>query len=182
MIRIVAGQFRKRVLKTPPSSTRPTTDRVRESVFNILTHTFGVNFNETLILDAFAGSGALGFEALSRGAPFVHFCEKNGIAQQVLLENIKLLKVEGQCRLWGQDALQLPQAERPMGLVFLDPPYYENLLKPVGKHLKLHGWVDPETLVYAETADENLPRDMEGFQVLEQRIYGKCVASFLRLE
>jgi 16S rRNA (guanine966-N2)-methyltransferase len=182
MIRIIGGHFRRHGIENPGltlTGVRPTTDRVREAMFNILAHTFSVDFENTKVLDAFAGSGALGLEALSRGSAHVHFCEKNLQVQKILAKNIQKLGLERQSRLWTLDSLNLPQAETPVELIFLDPPYKDNLLPSACLHLLAMGWVHDTTIICAESAKKSTPQFPEFLEIQEQRNYGQSTLSFL---
>jgi 16S rRNA (guanine966-N2)-methyltransferase len=180
MIRIIGGRLRRHTLINPglTQGVRPTTDRVREALFNILCHTFSINFDEISVLDAFAGSGALGLEALSRGATCVHFCEKNPAVQKILAQNIQKLGGEKYCRIWLASALQLHKVQNPVDLIFLDPPYGENLLPSVCLHLLEMGWIGEKTLVCAESSHEGMAFP-ENLQVQNQRVYGHSMLTFL---
>ena len=129
-MRIVGGEFRGRRLAVPAGrSIRPTTDRTRQSLFNILTHQFGDELHRARVLDVFAGTGALGLEALSRGADFVAFLEKGAEGAALIRKNISTLNVAHQTRLLRFDATRLsPLADiEPFDLVLMDPPYARSL-------------------------------------------------------
>lgn len=124
-MRIIAGEFRGRTLKAPKGEgTRPTTDRVREAMMSTV-HSARGGFDDAVVLDAFAGSGALGLEALSRGARSVQFCERGGEALRALNANVRLLGLDARrARVRKGDVLKdVPYARPPFDLVFLDPPY-----------------------------------------------------------
>ncbi|WP_419812496.1 16S rRNA (guanine(966)-N(2))-methyltransferase RsmD [Bacterioplanoides sp.] len=142
-LRIIGGQWRSRRLRFPAvDGLRPTMDRVRETVFNWLQF----DVEGARVLDTFAGSGALGFEALSRGAKEVIFLEKNAKAALQLKENLQTLQAKN-AQVWAGDALNwLEQNPEPYDLVFLDPPFGKNLLQPSIEKLRLL----PGALVYVE--------------------------------
>lgn len=181
-MRIIAGKFRSRKLMAPPSAfTRPTSDRARESIFNIL-HSLNSSLLEGAhVLDAFAGSGALGLEALSRGASHVTFLEKNMAAVRILKENVMALDALPQCSVSVGDATRPPQAPQPANLIFLDPPYDQMIEEMCLKALADQGWIHPQTLIVLETSAKrelNLPPEAT---LIDQRRYGAAQVSFLNL-
>lgn len=184
MIRLITGTLRGRKLEVPPSKiTRPTTDRVRESIFNLLESYLAKkdhSFEELLVLDAFAGSGALGFEALSRGAKHVTFFETAPDALKVLQHNAAHLKLQtSQVKIQRVDATKPSKPKTPANLIFLDPPYGKGLLGQAYKALEKVGWGGPETLFICETSDkEELPEFLKGL-VISQRTYGSTIVSFI---
>jgi 16S rRNA (guanine966-N2)-methyltransferase len=179
MIRIISGTFRGRKLMVPPERfTRPTTDRVRESIFNLL-HSYLVKqelaFNQLTVLDAYAGSGGLGFEALSHGAQHVTFFEKNGQALHILHLNAHHLKLESeQITLYRTDTLAPPRATTPVGLIFLDPPYFDGVVDKTIIALQNAGWLGPETILVIEQHEKSpLPQKLSpesGWAI--NRLYG----------
>ncbi|WGW04910.1 16S rRNA (guanine(966)-N(2))-methyltransferase RsmD [Tropicibacter oceani] len=182
-MRIIAGEFRGRRLAAvgkgdPGAHLRPTTDRVREALFNMLDGgRFGAPFDGTRVLDLFAGTGALGLEALSRGAAFVTFVEKGRVGQQLIRENLKILDCADRARLIGADALRLPRAEAQADLVFLDPPYGKGMGEKALTAARAAGWIAPEALiVWEESAPQVAP---EGFALLEHRKYGDTTVTLL---
>ncbi|WP_136440065.1 16S rRNA (guanine(966)-N(2))-methyltransferase RsmD [Pacificoceanicola onchidii] len=182
-MRIIAGTYRGRKLATvgkgdPGAHLRPTTDRVREALFNMLGGgRFGTPFDGTRVLDLFAGTGALGLEALSRGSAYVTFVEKGRSGQKLIRENLSLLDCHDQARLIGADALRLPAADAPAQLVFLDPPYGKALGEKALASAKTTGWISPEALiVWEENAPQIAP---EGFDLLEHRRYGDTTVTLL---
>ena len=184
MLRIIAGQFRGRKLETPPQTiTRPTTDRVRESLFNLLTSRLaseGMSYEYLHVLDAFAGSGALGIEALSRGAKHLTCFEQNPKAYGILKYNLQTLLPSASSESDNTtpityhrlDATKPPKTETPADLIFLDPPYGKNLIPITLGSMLRKGWIDDKTLVLCEMgAEESLPERFESF-LLDQRVYG----------
>lgn len=183
-MRIVAGQFRGRRLASVGKGDvgahlRPTTDRVRESLFGMLNGgRFGDPFDETRVLDLFAGTGALGLEALSRGAAHVTFVDDGRKAQSLIRENIQELDIAESTTLIPRTALRLPAAEQACHLVFLDPPYGKNLGAKALMAAKAQGWIAQDALiVFEENAEQEAP---DGFEFLEARRYGDTVVTFLR--
>ena len=180
-MRIIAGKFRHRKLLPPPPTTRPTSDRARESIFNIIYSLDATTMEGAFILDAFAGSGALGFEALSRGAAHVTFLEKNPQAARILKENIANLDVGSYCSLIVGDATKPPEAPHPATLIFLDPPYDQVPETPCLIALQNQGWIEAKTLIILETSAKralNLPPNVA---LIDQRRYGAALISFLKV-
>ncbi len=182
-MRIIAGTHRGRALTPvgkgdPGAHLRPTTDRVRESLFNMLAGgRFGDPFDSAQVLDLFAGTGALGLEALSRGAEHVTFVDDGRKAGQLVRANIKLLGVGGQTTVLGTNATRLPAATTPATLVFLDPPYGKSLGEKALASARDAGWIAPEALIVWE---ESAPMDApEGFDFLEHRKYGDTHVTLL---
>ncbi len=130
-------------------------------------------------MDAFAGSGTLGLEALSRGAAHVTFLEKNPHAISVLKENIALLGVSSQCSVMMGDAINPPKAPQPMNLVFLDPPYDQAIEEPCLTALHNQGWINSETLIILETSAKRPLRLPTRAALIDQRRYGAALVSFL---
>jgi 16S rRNA (guanine966-N2)-methyltransferase len=160
-MRIVAGDWRGRALKSPPgTATRPTADRVRQALFDMLTHARWAGppvVEDAIVLDAFAGSGALGLEALSRGAAQATFMESDRAALAALRANIAALGAEDRSRVLAVDVLTAPLGSA-CGLVFLDPPYGAALVPQAVARLRASGWIAPHTVVVAETGHaETLP-------------------------
>lgn len=151
-MRVISGQHRGRKLVSLEKATmiRPTADRTREMIFNILLHRCIASLQGLFVLDGFAGTGALGFEALSRGAEQVVFVEKNPRAMAILKENGRLLKEQDKMVGYLCDLFVLPQAMRPCDLIFLDPPYGESLVPPALAHLHKQGWIQNNTWIVAE--------------------------------
>jgi 16S rRNA (guanine966-N2)-methyltransferase len=184
-MRIVAGRFRGRPLAAPEGAyTRPTSDRVREAVFNILEHGIaGFSFAGVRVLDLFAGTGALGLEALSRGAAFCLFVEEDAAARGLIRRNIETLGLTGTTKVFRRDASNLgPAGNRGgFGLVFLDPPYEQSgLAQRALVSAAQGGWLAPGAIAVVEDsrrAAMALPPD---FAALEQRIWGDTQVLFSR--
>ena len=185
MMRIVGGRFRGKLLTAPEGrdEVRPTSDRAREAVFNVLLHRFqgrnGFMLSESRVLDVFAGTGALGLEALSRGARHVTFLERGPQALQALKANIRSMRAEADTSVITGDALRPPQAKLPVSLVFLDPPYAQPLCAPALTALAGCGWLTPGAVAVAETAREAEAVTVDGFAVADVRDYGKARVTFL---
>jgi len=180
-MRIVAGRHRGRVLMTPGGqNTRPTSDRAREALFNIIDHGEPRLVGER-VLDAFAGSGALGFEALSRGAGHATFLENDGQAFAVIYANAKKLEVDGQVSVLRADAANPPKAPAPCRFVFIDPPYKSGLARPTLTALQDQGWIAPFALVVVEVAaGEPFVSPIEVLTIVDERTYGAARLVFLR--
>jgi 16S rRNA (guanine966-N2)-methyltransferase len=172
-MRLVAGRFKGRVLAAPEGmTTRPTADRVRESLFNILAHG-EPELRGARVADVFAGSGALGLEALSRGAAHVSFFENAPSAQAVIAGNLKKLGCEGEATLIRQDALKPPKAPAPCRFLLLDPPYKSGLAGPALVALAAQGWIAPDARIVVEVAAaEDFVSPLPGFSVVDLRKYG----------
>ena len=186
-MRIVGGSLSGRKIEPPLSlTTRPMIDRVRESLFNILAHrdwgkAIGDLFeNDFRALDAFCGTGALAFEAISRGAAQATLFDKDAQALQVARHNAEHLGVAGQCQILAADATQPPQAPAPGQLVFLAPPYNKNLIPPAFAALDAAGWIAPHAVIVAETARKEPLAPLPGCEVVVARTYGAATLHFLK--
>jgi 16S rRNA (guanine966-N2)-methyltransferase len=185
-MRIIAGKHKGRALATPAGDdTRPTLGRARQSLFDILEHGKFSETGESLlpgatVLEAFAGSGAFGFEALSRGAAFVTLMDNNHAAQTAQRKNATTLGETKSVRLLGGDALKPPPGE-PQTLVFLDPPYRAALGAPALNALAAAGWIGPDTLCIVEVAAKEDFAAPESFMLLDERRYGPAKFVFLRV-
>ena len=185
-MRIVGGRFRGLGLAAlgkgdPAAHLRPTSDRVRESLFNLLTNgAMGEVVEGAEVLDLFAGTGALGLEALSRGAAFVTFVENGRAGGRLIAENVAKARVADEVRHLRCDATRLPEAERPASLIFLDPPYGKGLGSRALGAARARGWIAPEAVVVWE---ENAPQSPpEGFRALDERRYGDTVITLLQAD
>jgi 16S rRNA (guanine966-N2)-methyltransferase len=184
-MRIVAGRHRGRRLVAPPgAAVRPTSDRAREALFDILSHgrfaAAGLPFAEAAVLDAFAGTGALGLEALSRGAARAVFMENAADALTALRRNIAALGEGGRARVLSGDATRPPRASEACALVFLDPPYRSGLAGPALAALAAAGWLAPAALAVVETAAREAMPPPPSFSLLDERCYGAARLTFLR--
>ncbi|MCP1203460.1 16S rRNA (guanine(966)-N(2))-methyltransferase RsmD [Acetobacter oryzoeni] len=162
MVRIIAGSRKGRLLTAPVGqTTRPTADRVRQALFDMLLHApWGgpTLISEAHVLDAFAGTGALGLEALSRGANHATFFETSRPALAALRANIQACKWEESCTVIARDVTSPPLSTFPAGLVFLDPPYHQNLPERALNALQSKGWIAPNAIAVIETGcEEPLP-------------------------
>lgn len=186
-MRIVSGGLRGRNLITPEGQgTRPTSDRARQAVFNILEHAaWAPELRGTRILDLFAGSGALGFEAISRGAAFCLFVETDEAARGAIRENIDALGLFGATRLHRRDATDLglrpASAGEPFDMAFMDPPYRQGLAERALAGLAEGGWLKPGALVMVERGSDEADLSAPGYEVLDTRDYGAARVSFLKL-
>lgn len=185
-MRIVAGRHRGRRLQPLDGDRiRPTSDRAREALFNVLAHNpLGPGATPTLegsrVLDAFAGTGALGLEALSRGAAFATFLERDRAAAAVLDANIRMLDETGRTRVIRADALAPPRAGEPASLAFLDPPYGTGLAVPALAALARAGWFADGALVIVEIAKGDALSAPPGFHAVDERAYGQTRFVLLR--
>ena len=154
-MRIVGGRLRGRALAAPKSQAiRPTADRLRESLFNISIHAYGDPVTGARVLDLFAGTGALGLEALSRGAAFALFVDDGAEARALLRENVEALGLGGVTRIFRRDATKLGPAHpvEPFSLVFLDPPYGKGLAEQALASAREGGWLTADALIVVEEA------------------------------
>ena len=184
-MRIVAGRHRGRRLVAPPGQTvRPTSDRAREALFNILSHgrlaAEGIPFADATVLDAFAGTGALGLEALSRGAAEAVFIEQDREALAILRQNVAALGEGVRARIVPGDATRPPRAPSSCALVFLDPPYRSGLAAAALSALEDAGWLMPQALAVIELATREELTPPAGFFPLDERAYGAARLLFLR--
>jgi len=186
-MRIVGGSHRGRQLIAPPGElVRPTSDRAREALFNILSHgnfaAAGSPFAERPVLDAFAGTGAFGLEALSRGAGAAVFIESDREVLAALRRNVAALGEEDRAQIVAGDATRPPRAAFACAVAFLDPPYRSGLAATALGALVAAGWLTPDALVAVEVAArEELPLPA-GFIIMDERVYGAARLVFLRRE
>lgn len=179
-MRIVAGKHRGLSLATPKDDrVRPTSDRVREALFNVLAHNdFDVGFSleGARVLDLFAGTGALGLEALSRGARYVLFVDDHAESRALVRRNVEAAQATGATKIWRRDATGLgempPNAGGPFDLVFLDPPYRKGLVELALVSAREGKWLTPNALVVAEMAAGEAFAVPEGFLAVDERAYG----------
>ncbi len=185
-MRIVSGEFRGKALAAPSGQgTRPTSDRARQAIFNILEHAaWSPGVADLRVIDLFAGSGGLGFEALSRGAAFCLFVETDEAARGSIRENVDAFGLFGRTRVHRRDATQLglrPGADGPaFDLAFLDPPYAKGLGEIALAKLAEGGWLAPEATIVYERGSGEAEFDVAGFKLLDARDYGAARVSFLR--
>ena len=182
-MRVVGGRLRGRNLASPSSrEIRPTADRLRESVFNILMHAYDNPIEGARVLDLFAGTGALGIEAISRGAAFALFVDNGTEARALLRNNVEALGLGGMTKVFRRDATNLGAAHpvEPFSLVFLDPPYHMNLAQKALASLCDGGWLKPNALLVVEEAKAAEFVAPAGFEELERRVYDDTEFVFLR--
>ena len=171
-MRVVGGSLRGRTLAAPKSqSIRPTADRLRESLFNILIHAYADPISGARVLDLFAGTGALGIEAMSRGAAFTLFVDDSAEARALLRENVATLGLGGVSRIFRRDATKLGPAHpiEPFALAFLDPPYGKGLAEQALASARAGGWLVPDALIVVEEATKAKFAAPEGFAEVERR-------------
>jgi 16S rRNA (guanine966-N2)-methyltransferase len=182
-MRIVAGLHRGRRLAAPPGeATRPTAERVRQALFDMLWHAPWAGrerIEGARVLDAFAGTGALGLEALSRGAARATFIESDRAALAALRANIATLRAAEATRVIAGDATRPPRADAPCDLVFLDPPYGKELVPRAVAALRAAGWIAGDALLVAELGTAE-PLDLPGFEDVAERAHGAARLVILR--
>jgi len=182
-MRVVGGRLKGRNIASPSTQAiRPTADRLRESVFNILIHAYNNPIEGARVLDLFAGTGALGIEAVSRGAVFTLFVDNGAEARALLRNNVESLGLGGVTKVYRRDATD-PGPVHPMepfSLAFLDPPYGKGLAEKSLASLRDGGWLTPAALVVVEEAKAAAFAAPEGFEELERRAYDDTEFLFLR--
>ena len=174
-MRIVGGRLKGRVLAAPSSrAIRPTSERLRESIFDILEHRFPGHIEGARVVDLFAGSGALTIEALSRGARFALFIDNGAEARALIRANVEAFALGGVTRIWRADATRLGSAPAagPFGLAFLDPPYGQGLAGPALGSLIEGGWLEPDALCLVEESAEAEIAAPAGLTAVDERVYG----------
>lgn len=186
-VRIVGGRLRGRAFDAPEGQgTRPTGDRVRQALFNVLEHAgWSPGLQGRRVMDLFAGSGALGLEALSRGAEVCLFVESDGRARGVIGANAAALGVSAQSRMDRRNATDLglrPATGASYDLVFLDPPYGKGLGERALASVEEGGWVEPGAVAVWERGADEPPVTVPGWTPLDERRYGAARVSFLRAE
>ena len=182
-MRVVGGRLRGRNLAAPSSQAiRPTADRLRESLFNILVHAYDNPIEGARVLDLFAGTGALGIEAISRGAAFALFVDNGAEARALLRNNVEALGLGGVTKVFRRDATNLGPAHplEPFSLVFLDPPYGKGLAEKALASLRDGGWLTQGALLVVEEAKAAGFPAQEGFVELERRVYDDTEFVFLK--
>lgn len=184
-MRIIGGKFSGRSLIAPKGrETRPTADRVRESLFNILSHMEDFDLEGARVVDLFAGSGALGFEAMSRGAEFVLFVETDAEARGAIRDNIEALGLFGNTRIHRRSATALGPKPAGVGpaftLAFLDPPYAKDLSAAALKTLQTGDWLADGAIVVVEQGKGEAPAATPGFAEIDRREYGAAQIGIYR--
>jgi 16S rRNA (guanine966-N2)-methyltransferase len=181
-MRIVGGEFRGRPLATPRSNDiRPTTDRTREAVFNVLAHRFAGRLEGARVLDLFAGTGALGLEAISRGATSCLFIEESAEGRGLIRTNVEALGLQGRTKIFRRDATNLGDAGtiQPFGLVFADPPYGKGFGEKALQAALAGGWLEEKALCVVEEAASAPFSPGTGFETVDERDYGETVIRFI---
>ena len=182
-MRIVGGRLRGRTLAGPKSQgVRPTSDRLRETLFNILVHAYDDPVTDARVLDLFAGTGALGLEAISRGAAFALFVDDGAEARALIRQNVDMLGVGGTTRIFRRDATKLGPAHpvEPFTLAFLDPPYRKELARTALASAREGQWLAANALIVVEEAADANFAAPGGFLEIERRRYDDSELTFLR--
>lgn len=182
-MRIIAGRFKGTALATPRSdATRPTSDRLRETIFNILAHGVGVDLDGVRVLDLFAGTGALGFEAVSRGARHVTFVEEAVEPRGLIRRNMETMGLNGVAKILRRDATKLGPAGtiEPFDLVFADPPYDKGLGELALASAQDGGWLAAGAICVLEERANAVIAIPQGFDLIDQRSAGDSQVLFLR--
>jgi 16S rRNA (guanine966-N2)-methyltransferase len=183
-MRIVGGRFGGRPLVGPKpgiGTIRPTSDRLRESLFNVLAHAYDDVVEGARVLDLFAGTGALGLEALSRGASYAVFIEESAEGRGLIRDNVESFGLTGRTKIFRRDATELGEAGTlaPFSLVFADPPYGKGLGERALQSAKAGGWLRPGALCVVEEAAAAPFEAGPGFSVLDERNYGETIIRFI---
>jgi 16S rRNA (guanine966-N2)-methyltransferase len=182
-MRVIGGRLKGRNIASPSTQAiRPTQDRLRESLFNILMHAYENPMLDARVLDLFAGTGALGIEAVSRGARFTLFVDNGSEARALLRNNVEALGLGGTTKVYRRDAADLGPAHpvEPFSLVFLDPPYRLMLAEKALASLRDGGWLTSGALLVVEEAKDAGFVAPEGFEELDRRAYDDTEFTFLR--
>jgi 16S rRNA (guanine966-N2)-methyltransferase len=182
-MRVIGGRLKGRIIAAPSTrDIRPTADRLRESLFNILAHGYGDPVDGARVIDLFAGTGALGIEALSRGASAVLFVDNGAESRALLRQNVEALGLGGVSRIFRRDAtdLGLVHPNIPYHLAFLDPPYGQGLAEKALASLRAGGWLVSDAMVVVEEKTGAFVAP-DGFEELERRAYDETEFTLLRL-
>jgi 16S rRNA (guanine966-N2)-methyltransferase len=172
-MRIISGEFKSRLINVPTSEfIRPTTDRVRETLFNLLNNK--INFENIKVLDLYSGSGALGLECLSRGASHVHFVEKNFFIYNNLIKNINNLGVVNKCNVHQMETLKFINSsrEKEFDLILADPPFFKDDIYKVAESVLALGYLNSEGIMIIERSIQTKQKDIEHFKVEPFKIIG----------
>ena len=181
-MRVVGGRLKGRALAAPSSrAIRPTSERLRESIFDILEHRYPGHIEGQRVVDLFAGSGALAIESLSRGARFALFVDNGAEARALLRANVEAMGLGGVTRIWRADAARLGSAPAGgrFGLAFLDPPYGQGLAGAALSALLAGGWLEPDALCIVEEAAKAEIVAPEGLALIDERTYGDTKIAIL---
>jgi len=180
-MRIVGGSLRGRPLATPRTDAiRPTSDRTREAVFNVIAHAWPQKLDGARVLDLFSGTGALGLEALSRGAAQCLFIEESAEGRGLIRTNIEEFGLQGRAKIFRRDATRLGEAGTiaPFDLVFADPPYGKGLAERALQSALAGGWLAADALVIIEEATASPFHPVEGLDLIERREWGDTSVTF----
>jgi len=172
-LRITSGYLKGRYINVPKSElVRPTTERVRETIFNILNNR--MSFEGIKVLDMYSGSGALGFECLSRGAEEIHFVEKNSVIYRTIEENIKLLKAEQNCTIYKMPGVRFSSLKKKVeyDLILADPPFFKDDIYNVVGNILNNGYLRSECFMIIERSIQTKQKDIENFKVEPFKIIG----------
>ncbi|MEH6402241.1 MAG: 16S rRNA (guanine(966)-N(2))-methyltransferase RsmD [Sneathiella sp.] len=188
-MRIVSGEFRGKLLAIPEDKRiRPTADRIREALFNILAHgTDYLTDNGPLprgarVLDMFAGTGALGVEALSRGAEHVTFMDNNPESLKLIRQNVAAINAQHKSNIYSRNGTNLGRNGSAVDLILMDPPYSQDLAVPCLEGLLAGGWCYEKTVIVLELATKDKFEAPEGFEVMDERKYGSTKLYFLGIK
>ena len=182
-MRIIGGELGGRKIDPPKGSehTRPTSDRMRESIFNKITHMPDAGFYDKRVADIFAGTGAMGLEAISRGAAHATFVEKHA-GMELVKRNAQTLSVDDRCAFLGADARNLPSVDAPFDMIFMDPPYGRGLAEPALASAAEHGWLKNRTVVVIEIAADDSFEMPADFTVVDDRAKGVTRVLYLEYQ
>jgi 16S rRNA (guanine966-N2)-methyltransferase len=172
-LRITSGYLKGRYINVPKSElVRPTTERVRETIFNILNNK--ISFEGIKVLDLYSGSGALGFECLSRGAEEIHFVEKNSVIYRTIEENIKLLQAENNCTIFKMPAIKFSVLKKNVDydLILADPPFFKDDIYNVVKNILHNRYLGSDCFMIIERSIQTKQKDIENFKVEPFKIIG----------
>jgi len=180
-MRITGGILGGRALAAPKDGrVRPTSDKVRQAIFNILSHGIGFELQGARVIDLFAGTGALGLEALSHGASYCLFVDDHAESRALIRGNVEALGQTGVSKIWRRDATKLGENNfPPFDLAFLDPPYRKGLIGPALASLRDGGWLTAGAVVVAEMAEDDTIAPVVDFSGLDHRAYGETRVEFL---
>jgi|TARA_B110000438_G_C15813122_1_gene650649 16S rRNA (guanine966-N2)-methyltransferase len=177
-MKIIGGEFSGRVISSPKGkNTRPTGARVKESLFNFLTHGFDIDFRGLNVLDIFAGSGSLGIEALSRGAKFCNFIDIESQAILSISNNIKSLNLEKRSNVRRSDVTKIDKYvmndQNPVDLIFSDPPYKDSFKTKIAiEDFSKKGWINKKAIIIAESSTRDEVENIEGFEIAKKKNVG----------
>ena len=181
-MRIIAGSFRGRKLKTPQGlDTRPTSDRLREAIFSSIAHRFGGSLDGLRVADIFAGTGAMGLEAISRGAASAVFVEKHS-GLELIKENAIHLGCDDKCKFLGADARNLPPLDHQLDLVFFDPPYGRDLAEPALMSALNNNWFKTGTIIVIEMAEKDEFNVPDGFSEIQRKTKSRTTVITLEVK